>query len=244
MELQPGFIEGDTVAHCGNTLKGQFCRTLTTTDVFLGWSENVAMENNAHENILKGLKTLEMRYPYEIKGYDFDNGSEFINYDVVMSITARDIKLTRSRPYKKNDNAHVEQKNNDIVRRNVNYYRYDTPEEVNIMNKIYELNHYKFNYFTPTRKAIGYKDNRNKVGQKIRIYDTPKTPLQRLFDSGKLSKESTKALQEKYDQIDPKQLTEEINNLRSKLYELAKDKPESQDKFEPARNRKKKGAII
>jgi hypothetical protein len=243
MEQIPGFIEGDTVAHCGNELKGEFIRTLTTTDVFTGWSENIAISNNSHANITEGLLLLECRYPFKIKGYDFDNGSEFMNYDVIQMISARDIYLTRSRPYRKNDNAHVEQKNNDIVRRNVVYYRYDNKEEQDIMNEIYKLNHYKFNFFTPTKKAIGYKEQKDKLGRKVRIYDAPQTPLDRVLKSGVLSKKQERAFKKERDELDPRDLVMQMNVLRRKLYELGSQKPESQDRFLPLHKRRKCGIL-
>jgi hypothetical protein len=136
VERKPGFVEVDTVAHCGNTLAGEFARSLTITDVFTGWTEDVAIRNNAHANILEGLNTLEQRIPFKLEGFDCDNGSEFINHDVVKWISDRDLYMTRSRPYRKNDNAHVEQKNYDFVRRNAFYYRYDTQIERDLLNEL------------------------------------------------------------------------------------------------------------
>jgi transposase InsO family protein len=96
-------------------LKGEFARSLTITDVFTGWTEDVAIRNNAHANIIEGLEILEQRVPFRLTGFDSDNGSEFINHEVMKWVSSRDLYFTRSRPYKKNDNAHVEQKNYDFV---------------------------------------------------------------------------------------------------------------------------------
>jgi hypothetical protein len=215
MENEPGFIEGDTVAHCGHTLKGEFIRTLTLTDVYNSWTENIAIRNNSHRYIKEGLETGEGRFPYKIKGYDFDNGSEFINHDIVKWANKKDLYFTRSRPYRKNDNAHVEQKNNDLVRRLVGYNRYDTPKELKLMNELYELSSKFYNGFRAIQKAKDWKEV--KGGRKRRIYDNPRTPLQRVIESKVLSINDERRLIEEYKNINPVELLRGILKIQNKL---------------------------
>ena len=127
IEAAPGFFEGDTVAHCGPTLKGEFARTLNLTCVHTGWTFTRTVRNNAHTHILAGLKIAVRQVPFEVIGLDFDNGTEFLNKAVIKWAGECEIFFTRSRPYKKNDQATVESKNNHLVRRYAFYYRYDTP---------------------------------------------------------------------------------------------------------------------
>ena len=129
VEASPGFFEGDTVAHCGPTLKGEFARTLNLTDVHIGWVWTRTVRNNAHTHILGGLKTAVHEIPYEVTGLDFDNGTEFLNKAVIKWAGEMEIFFTRSRPYEKNDQATIESTNNHLVRKYGFYYRYDTDED-------------------------------------------------------------------------------------------------------------------
>ena len=135
IEAAPGFFEGDTVAHCGPTLKGEFARTLNLTCVHTGWTFTRTVRNNAHTHILAGLKTGVAQVPFEVIGLDFDNGTEFLNKAVIKWAGECEIFFTRSRPYKKNDQATIESKNNHLVRKYAFYYRYDTPEERALLNR-------------------------------------------------------------------------------------------------------------
>ncbi|QYL27013.1 hypothetical protein TM48_01181 [Mycobacterium shottsii] len=116
-EESPGFFEGDTVAHCGPTLKGEFARTVNLTDMHIGWVFTRTVRNNAHPHILGALKTGITKIPYKVTGLDFDNGTEFLNKAVIKWAADMEIFFTRSRPYKKNDQATIESKNNHLVRR-------------------------------------------------------------------------------------------------------------------------------
>ena len=117
VEAEPGFFEGDTVAHCGPTLKGEFARTLNLTCVHTGWVFTRTMRNNAHVHVLTALQAGVQQIPFTITGLDFDNGSEFLNKAVITWAGERDIYFTRSRPYKKNDQATIESKTNHLVRK-------------------------------------------------------------------------------------------------------------------------------
>ena len=185
VEAEPGFFEGDTVAHCGATLKGEFARTLNLTDVHTGWVFTTSVRNNANVHILGALKAGVEKVPFEVTGLDFDNGTEFGNKTVIAWAADLGIFFTRSRPYKKNDQATIESKNNHLVRRYGFYYRYDTTAERTVLNRLWPLVNDRFNYLTPTKKPTGYGTDRH--GRRTRIYDQPATPLQRLLAANVLS---------------------------------------------------------
>ncbi len=171
VEAEPGFFEGDTVAHCGPTLKGEFARTVNLTCVHTGWVFTRAVRNNAHVHILGVLKSAVEEVPFEVTGLDFDNGTEFLNKAVITWAGEREIFFTRSRPYKKNDQATIESKNNHLVRKYGFYYRYDTDQEREVLNRLWRLVDDRLNYLTPTKKPTGYGSDRN--GHRTRIYDKP-----------------------------------------------------------------------
>ena len=221
---EPGFFEVDTVAHCGPTLKGEFARTLTLTDVATGWIHMEAMRNNAHKHIRTALDAAIEAIPYQVQGLDCDNGSELINYDVVEWAAGRDIFFTRARPYKKNDQAHVESKNNHVVRRYGFYYRYDTEEERKVLAALWELVCIKMNYFTATRKPIAWTEDA--VGRRKRVYDKPKTPFSRLLQAEVLSVQQTYELIERRKAVNPAELTRDITRLQCMLTGLAQEKTE------------------
>ncbi|EFG75660.1 integrase core domain protein, partial [Mycobacterium parascrofulaceum ATCC BAA-614] len=152
VEGSPGFFEGDTVAHCGPTLKGEFARTVNLTDMHIGWVFTRTERNNAHTHILGALKAGVHEIPYEVTGLDFDNGTEFLNKAVIKWAAQMEIFFTRSRPYKKNDQATIESKNNHLVRKYGFYYRYDTDEERAVLNRLWRLVNDRLNYLTPTIK--------------------------------------------------------------------------------------------
>jgi hypothetical protein len=218
-EQTPGFCEIDLVLHCGPTLKGEFCRTLTVTDVHTGWTENIALRNGAHRWVLEAMPIIEARLPFRLTGIDSDNGGEFINEALISWAGERDLFFTRARPYHSNDNAHVEQKNGDVVRRHAFHYRYDTPVELRLLNELYALVRVKLNLFTGTTKAIGYRSNRN--GKNVRVYDQPRTPYQRVLDSGILTPAKTAELAALFDTVNPADLTRGIIAIQTRLIHLA-----------------------
>ena len=221
---EPGFFEADTVAHCGPTLKGEFARTLTLTDVATGWVQLEALRNNAHKHIRAALDAAMDSIPYRVQGLDCDNGSELVNYDVVRWAANRDIFFTRARPYRKNDQAHVESKNNHVVRRYGFYYRYDTTEELKTLAALWKLVCLKMNYYTATRKPIGWATDA--AGRRKRIYDNPRTPLARLLQAEVLSCQQTEELISLRNSTNPAELTRDITRLQCILTGLAKEKTE------------------
>lgn len=224
VEAEPGFFEGDTVAHCGPTLKGEFARTLNLTDVHTGWVFTRSVRNNAHVHILGALKAGVTEVPCAVTGLDFDNGSEFLNHAVIKWAADLEIFFTRSRPYKKNDQATIESKNNHLVRKYGFYYRYDTDEERVVLNRLWALVNDRLNYLTPTKKPLGYGSDRN--GRRTRIYDKPQTPLDRLLAAEVLAPAQTAELLAYRDELNPAQIGREIADLQTVLLKLAKDKTE------------------
>lgn len=224
VEVEPGFFEGDTVAHCGPTLKGEFARTLNLTDVHTGWVFTRSVRNNAHVHILGALRAGVEQVPFAVTGLDFDNGSEFLNHAVIKWAADLEIFFTRSRPYKKNDQATIESKNNHLVRKYGFYYRYDTDEERVVLNRLWALVNDRLNYLTPTKKPTGYGSNRN--GRRTRIYDKPQTPLDRLLATEVLAPAQAAELLAHRDELNPAQIGREIADLQAVLLKLAKDKTE------------------
>jgi hypothetical protein len=224
VEAEPGFFEGDTVAHCGPTLKGEFARTVNLTDVRIGWVFTRSVRNNAEVHVLSALKAGVAVIPFEVTGLDFDNGGEFLNHGVITWAAQMEIFFTRSRPYKKNDQATIESKNNHLVRKYGFYYRYDTPDELRVLNRLWPLVNDRLNFLTPTKKPIGWGQDRN--GRRKRLYDDPATPLDRLLAARVLSPAQEAELVAYRDSLNPAALARRIADLQTRLLILAKDKTE------------------
>lgn len=222
----PGVIEADTVAHCGPTLIGEFARTLTMTDLVTGWTENCSIRNNAAKWIVAGIEELQAWFPFAMVIFDSDCGGEFINHEVAAWLQARDIEQTRSRPYQKNDQAHVESKNNHVVRKHAFYWRYDTQQELELLNRLWRLVSLRLNFFTPTKKAVGYTTP-TADGRRKRIYDKPATPWQRLQASNALNAQHLSTVEARIESINPADLTRQINAIQIQLLDLAKTKTEA-----------------
>lgn len=218
-ETEPGFFEVDTVAHCGPSLKGELARTVNMTDVVTGWVFTTCIRNNARVHMLAALDAAFAAIPYPIAGLDCDNGSEFINHDVVGWAHTRDIFFTRSRPYRKNDQACVESKNNHLVRQYGMYWRYDTPRQRELLNRLWRLVDDRLNYFTPTKKPTGWTTDH--TGRRTRVYDKPRTPLERLLGSEILSPAQQAELTARRDELDVLALAEQIDRTQRELTRLA-----------------------
>lgn len=222
VEQEPGFFEADTVAHCGPTARGEFCYSVNLTDVFTGWVFTRSIPNGAHRRVLDVLDLAVDAIPYPLVGLDVDNGSEFINWDAIDWVHVRHILFTRSRPYKKNDQATIESKNNHLVRRYGFYYRYDTPEELEVLNRLWPLVNTRLNLFTPTKKPVGWTQDR--AGRRRRVYDAPATPLDRLIKSGILTPEQHQSLLDQRRSADLASITLTIDRLQRRLLELSAEK--------------------
>ncbi|WP_232011975.1 integrase catalytic domain-containing protein [Actinomyces slackii] len=222
IEAAPGFFEVDTVAHCGPVLKGEFARTLNMTDVLTGWVFTRTMRNNAEKHIIAALDAAIDAVPFPLLGMDFDNGSEFINHGVVAWAGNLGIYFTRARPYRKNDQATIESKNNHLVRRYGFYYRYDTDTERATLNRLWSLVDDRLNFLTPTRKPVGW--GTDKAGRRKRLYDAPATPLERLLSTDALTGQHKDELIAYRDSLNPAKIARRIHDLQASLIMQAKTK--------------------
>lgn len=201
--IVPGYLEADTVAHCGGSLEGNFIWSVTYTDIYSGWTANRAVGNKGAHGIVEATREVESTLPFEVLGFDCDNGSEFLNWHLVSYFTDREAKVgfTRSRPYHKNDNGHVEQKNWTHVRQLLGYDRLEDPELREPINRLYrEVWEPLHNFFLPSAKL----KTKDRHGAKIkRCHDTPQTPCDRLLASPSLTKKQKKTLREQRARYNP-----------------------------------------
>lgn len=212
---EPGFVEADTVAQCGPSLAGQFVFSLTVTDLFSGWTENRAVWGKTGENVQAAIEDVETHLPFKLRGFATDNGNEFLNNDLYTYFSDRENKddvvhFVRRRPYKKNDNAHVEQKNWTHVRKLWGYSRIDDENfDVDYMNDVYK-NYWcpLKNFFIPTMKL---KEKHRLGGRTIKTYEKPKTPYQRLIESDSLSNEAKEALIYLKSSLNPFKIKQELD---------------------------------
>ena len=224
----PGNVEADTVAHCGPSLRGEFCRTLTVVDIATGWTENASCRNNAFANFSRAQALVESRLPFRIRSYDSDNGSEFINRDLISWLLERDIEQTRSRLYRKNDQDTVESRNNHVVLRHAFYYRY-TVDELDLLNELWELVRIKTNLFTPSKKPVARESTRD--GRPRRVYDRPRTPWERLkeFDErdraaggpGFIPDDKRAEIEHTLATVNPAELVRRIHDIQNRLEDMA-----------------------
>jgi hypothetical protein len=224
----PGWIEADSVAHCGGSAAGDYVWSLTFTDVLTQWTENRACFNKAQHAVCQRVAAVEAALPFPILGFDCDNGSEFLNHHLVSYFHARPRKVafTRSRPYRKNDNARVEQKNWTHVRQLVGYGRLGDPLQAEMLDALYrELWNPWRNFFCPAMRLV----EKRREGSKIRRrYDKPQTPFERLKASGKADPAKIAALQRQFDALDPFELKRQIE---SRLRALLRWTPAHQTKM-------------
>lgn len=219
--VPPGFIEADTVAHCGTTLAGEFINTLTMTDIYSAWTENRAVWKKESSTIIKAISSIEEALPFKVLGFATDNGNEFLNHDLHSYFFNRKnrVEFVRRRPYKKNDNAHVEQKNWTHVRELFGYDRFDAESQVEFMNDIYKrIWNPLWNFFTPVMKL----QSKTRVGGKIiKVHDKPTTPYQRLLNSNTLSEEQIAKLQAEFKKLNPFELKKELDEKLKWFFRIA-----------------------
>jgi Integrase core domain len=190
-DQRPGFVEIDLVGHEGGDNNGDFASSLTVTDIATGWSEVRTVRNKAAKHVFCALLEIQAALPFPLLGIDSDNGSEFINAHMLRWCIDQQITFTRSRPANKNDGCHVEQKNWDITRRTVGYWRYDTPGEVALLNRIWVALSPLINLFLPQQKLL----TKPRMGAKVsKRYDSAQTPYQRLLSHPEASTTSTHAV--------------------------------------------------
>jgi transposase InsO family protein len=215
-EDRPGFSEIDLVDHSGGlVIRGQdHAWTLCFTDICTTWTESVGVRNKAQVHVFAAIQQARQRLPFPLLGIDSDNGSEFINAQLFRYCRQEKITFTRGRAGRKNDNAYVEQKNWSVVRRAVGYYRYDTPEQLDLLNSLYALLHFYGNFFLPTMKL----KEKVRVGSKVkRIYDDPQTPYARTLANDLVSEEDKAQLREAYSYLDLPALRQRIDEVQDQL---------------------------
>jgi len=216
-ETRPGFLEADTVAHCGDSVAGMFVYTINCVDIATGWTEQRATWGKGERGTVDSIKSIEASLPFNLLGFDCDNGSEFLNWHLVRYLTNRKkpIDFTRSRAYHKNDNAHIEQKNWTNIRQYLGYERFDNPMLVELMNDLYSTEwRLYFNFFIPSMKLIAKK----RIGSKTeKIHDVPKTPYQRILESINVSGQIKQNLKKQYKSLNPfhlqKIMSQKIKNI-------------------------------
>jgi len=222
-EFRPGFVEADTVAHCGSSVAGQFVYTLDVVDIATGWTEQRAVWGKGQQGVFAALKSIVEQLPFAILGFDSDNGSEFLNWNLLEYFTKRKnpVQYTRSREYHKNDNAHIEEKNWTHVRQYLGYQRFENIKIVSLMNDLF-LNEWRFflNYFIPSFKLI----KKERVGSKIiKKFDAPKTPYQRLLESTYIKPKVKKQLTNTFVTLDPFHLQKIIKDRIIEILYLASE---------------------
>ena len=217
-DKRPGFLEIDLVAHCGESTEGFYLNTLSAVDVATGWVECRGVWGKGQQRVGGAIHEMSKRLPFPLLGLDSDNGSEFINHHLYDYCQRKEITFTRSRPYKKNDAAHVEQKNWSVVRRLVGYERYSSEEALAQLNRVYQLVRSYVNFFQPVMQL----QRKSRHGAKVhKVYDAARTPYRRLLESGVLAEGQQKALAKQYERLNPVRLLGQINQALEKLWGMA-----------------------
>jgi len=218
-DARPGFVEVDLVAHCGESVEGQFLNTLTTTDISTGWTDCEAILHRSQALVFIATQDMRQRLPFPLLGLDSDNGGEFINDILYRYCQEQQVTFTRSRPYKKNDQAHVEQKNWSVVRHVIGYDRFEGQAELELLNSIYDDLRLYVNFFQPVLKLIG----KEQVGKKtVKRYDEAATPYQRVLRSDQVELVVKARLCHQYLQLNPVKLRTSIDQKVAKLWKIVR----------------------
>ena len=216
---EPGTIQADTVAHCGDSLLGSFVYSLTATDLYSGWTENRATWNKGMSGVIAQITTIEGRLPFLIQSFKTDSGTEFMNHMLKDYLENREkpVKMVRSRPYRSNDNCYVEQKNFTHVRELFGYQRLNDSKLVDLMNEIYsEYWNPLQNYFIPSTKLL----RKTRVGARIKKeFEPHKTPYQRLMESSGLTENQKEALRSRKQSLNPFELSKVLKEKLRQFFE-------------------------
>ena len=235
-DQQPGFLEIDLVGHDGGVLDSHHAFTLNAVDIASGWNCSTALQNKAQVWTLQGVEKIRAKLPFPLLGIDSDNGSEFINESLYNYCRDHKITFTRSRPYRKNDSCFVEQKNYSVVRRAVGYQRFDSDEQLRLLNQLFEKLDLYTNFFQPSLKLKSKERHGARVTKK---YHEARTPYQRLLDSSFIKEETKLLLRDRYHLLNPAQLKRQIERLQQKLLATAvsttKTRKRQSDKRRPAK---------
>lgn len=215
-DARPGFLQVDLVAHCGDTTTGEYINTLNMTDVSTGWTVATAFMGRSDRFCAAAIDEVKDLFPFPIQGIDSDNGGEFINNHFKRYCERNQITFTRGRPWKKNDSAHIEQKNWDIVRKMIGYGRFDTYEQLDILKRIYSILALYQNYFQPSRKLL----LKTRIGARVRKrYDTAQTPAQRMLSRDDTPENVKDLLRHTFRELNPAHLQRTISQLVAELYQ-------------------------
>lgn len=220
-QTKPGFLEADTVAHCGSSAAGMFVYTLNIVDIATGWTEQRATWGKGEQGILQAIKSIEGALPFPIEGFDCDNGTEFLNWPLLRYFTdrKRPVHYTRSREYHKNDNAHVEGKNWTHVRQYLGYDRLENERSVADLNELYTAEwRLLLNFFLPSVKLIEKERQGSKI---IKRHDRPKTPFQRVMESGHVAESTKHRLQQQLATLNPFALQHVLKNSVKRILNCA-----------------------
>ena len=214
----PGFFEADLVAHSGPDPSGQFLQTLTLTDICTQWTECFALLRRGEVEVRMALQEREQQLPFPFKGLDTDNGFEFINWNMLNWCRIREITFTRGRPYKKNDQAHVEERNGAIVRKLVGYDRLEGRMAYRALTEFYEVVRLYQNFFQPSQKLV----EKHRDGAKVyKRHDKARTPYQRILESSLVSTEAKAVLTQRFQRLDPVELLNKMREIQARLEKLA-----------------------
>lgn len=217
-DARPGFTEVDLVAHCGNSTRGEYLNSLNMVDVKTRWTEFVPLLNRGQAVVVAGIEQCRQRLPYALSGLDSDNGSEFINDHLKRYCEQRQITFTRCRPYKKNDQAYIEQKNWTAIRQTVGYDRYEGAAAHAALRAVYEPLRLYLNFFQPVMVLV----SKERSGAKVkRRYDAAKTPYQRVLDAPEVADEVKARLRQQYLTLNPAELLRRIEQCLAELWKLA-----------------------
>lgn len=218
-EQQPGFLEIDLVAHCGPTTEGNYLNTLTGVDLATGWTDCRGVADKTQAAVSAAILEMRAELPFPLLGIDSDNGAEFINEKLWRYCQKEEITFTRSRPYQKNDQAHVEQKNWSVVRHTIGYDRLETEEELELLRSIYADLRLYINFFQPVLKLVG----KTQIDGKIkRLYDQAKTPYRRVVDLENIPVEGKARLSAQYVKLNPVKLRASIDAKVTKLWNMVR----------------------
>lgn len=217
-----GQVQADLVGHDGGLNQGDFAFTCTVTELSVGWSELRPVVNKARTHVSAGLEEIRQSVPFRIVALGTDTGSEFINEHLFAWCQLHAIQFSRARPYRKNDNCFVEEKNNSLVRHTVGYLRYDTPEQLALLRAIYHRQTSLTNYFFPCMKLA----SKTRRGARVyRRYDTPRTPCQRMLERSDVAPEIKEQLRATFLSLNPALLKKELTELQNQLTRSASGKP-------------------
>jgi hypothetical protein len=221
--VKPGMFAFDTVAHCGGSASGQFCKTLTGTDVFSGWIEERSLLNAANKWVQEAISDIKANLPFQMIGAHYDNGMEFINEPLLTWCIQQHIQASRTRPYHKNDNCYAEQKNYDAVRKTVGYFRFDTANECAALAEVYRWLCPLYNYWIPSFRLVSKEKQPD--GRYKKVYEKePRAPFQRLIESTDVSSECKAELKRRRAQQNPVELNYHLNEAVTALLKINREK--------------------